>query len=110
MIFINDIPSFRDPERCTLIFSDRVEKIETLGGIVVQDLGHIEDDDVFFIECMFTVENCARVSELWESRTKVRFTDTAGVVYNEMRIVIKELTRDKDFPKYIMMKFELWGK
>lgn len=108
MIWINDIPSFRDPEKCTLIFSDRVEKIEIMNGVSVQDWGHIEADDVFVIECMFTRENCGRVSELWEARQKVNFTDTAGTVYEDMRLVLKELERDRNFPEYVMMRFELW--
>lgn len=42
MIYINDIPSFRDPETCEYIIDDRVEKIELMNGVAVQDFGHIE--------------------------------------------------------------------
>lgn len=110
MIYIDDIPSFRDPERYTLIYSDRVQKIEIIGSVVVQDWGHVEADDIFSVECMFTWENCGRVLELWAARKKITFTDTAGTQYHNMRLVIKELERDKNFPKQIMMKFELWSK
>ncbi|MBR0103129.1 MAG: hypothetical protein IJQ01_06485 [Selenomonadaceae bacterium] len=108
MIYINDIPSVRDPDSYKYIIDDRVEKIEVIDGYVVQDFGHIETGDVFSITCMFTEENFSRVQELWEARTKVNFKDTVGTVWENMRIVLREFTRDKDFPKYVTATFELW--
>ena len=108
MIYINNIPSLRDPESYKLIFNDRVEKIEIIGGVAVQDLGHVESGDAFSITCVFSVSNFERIKSLWENREKVSFKDTAGVVWEGMRIVMQELERDKNFPEYVTVTFELW--
>lgn len=108
MIKINEIPSFRDPENYKLIFDDRVEKIEIIGGVAVQDLGHIEAGDAFSVTCMFSEANFNQIMALWNARTLVSFTDTAGTVWSGLRIVMKELERDKHFPDYVTATFELW--
>lgn len=110
MIYINNIPSFRDPESYKLIIDDRVEKIELINGVAVQDYGHIAEGDAFSIVCVFSKANFNRVLALWEAREKVSFTDTAGVVWQALRIVLKEYEYLEKFPKYIKATFELWRK
>lgn len=110
MIYINDIPSFRNPENYEYNFDDRVEKIEVMDGIIVQDRGHITAGDYFAVEVMFTQDNLERVLDLWERREKVSFTDTAGVVWQGMRIVMKSFRRDSNFPRYVIASFHLWRK
>ena len=110
MIYINDIPSFRDPERCKVIPDDRVQKIEIINSVAVQDYGHVADGDAFSLTCMFSEENVARFMDLWEARTKVTFTDTKGRIHQNLRIHILEYEPDKDFPEYITVSFELWRK
>ena len=109
MIYINDIPSFRDPERYKVIPDDRVQKIEIINSVAVQDYGHIPDGDVFSLTCMFRKENFARFLVLWEARIRVTFTDTKGVTYQNLLIHILEYEPDKDFPEYTTVSFELWG-
>ena len=108
MIFINGIPSFRDPESCKVTLGDRVQKIEVIGGVVIQDLGRVEDDDVFSITCMFTTENFNQLMSLWTLRTPVTFKDTGGTDWSNLYLVMKEFERDKNFPQYVMATFELW--
>ena len=108
MIFINDIPSFRDPESYKMTFDDRQQKIEIIDGVAVQDLGHVEAGDVFFITALFSETNFNRLKSLWETREQVSFKDTAGVTWSGLRIFLKEIERDKSFPNYIMVTFELW--
>lgn len=110
MIFINDIPSFRKPEHYEITPDERVEKIEIIGGIVVQDLGHVAEGDAYSIECIFSSENWARFYALWEARQKVTFTDTAGKIFHNMRIVMRKYYPDRDFPQYMYATFELWRK
>ena len=110
MIYINDIPSFRDPENYKIIPDDRVTKIEIIDGVAIQDYGHIAEGDAVSISCLFSESNFNRFLELWERRTLVTFTDTAGVVWSRMRIVMREYECDKKFPKYMMASFELWRK
>ena len=110
MIWLNDVPSFRDPEHYKITPDDRVQKIEIIGGIAIQDLGHVAEGDTFSVTCMFSPDDFTRFYQLWETRTKVTFRDTAGKAYANMRIVLKEYGRDKDFPEYISASFELWRK
>ena len=110
MIFINDIPSFRDPENYKFIPDDRVQKIEIIGSVAIQDYGHIAAGDSISMTCLFSEENFNQVLSLWEARSLVSFKDTAGVVWSGMRIVMNEYERDKNFPNYIMATFELWRK
>lgn len=108
MIYINDIPSFRDPEEEKLIVDDRVEKIELLRSAVVQDMGRVKEGDVLSLKCLFSRENYLRFEELWESREKVNYTDPVGVVWQNMTLKVKEIERNRDFRGYIFVTFELW--
>lgn len=110
MIYINEIASFRDPEKYKVIPDDRIEKIELIGDVAIQDYGHIANGDVIQLECMFSEENFEQFMALWERRTKVMFTDTKGKTYQNMRIVVGEYEPDKDFPECIKVSFELWRK
>lgn len=108
MIYINDIPSFRAPEKETLTVDDRQERIELINGVAVQDLGRVEAGDVFSVQCLFSTDNYARVQSLWLSRAKVTYTDESGTTWQNMRIIVKEMERQKKFPTYILVTFELW--
>ena len=111
MIYINDIPSLRDPESYEITPDERVEKIETIGGIVVQDLGHVAQGDVISVECVFSTENWERVKALWEARQKVTFTDSAGATWLGMRIVLRRYRPLEKFQRgYVTAQFELWRK
>ena len=108
MIFINDIPSFRDPDSFKLIVDDRISKVEIIGGVAIQDFGYVPAGDVFSVVCMFETKNFNKIIKLWTNRETVSFTDIAGVVWKEMRIVIKEFEYDSHFPDYVLVTFELW--
>lgn len=108
MIYINDIPSFRDPESETLTPDDRLEKIELIGNVVVQDMGRVEAGDVISLKCLFSRENYLRLESLWLSRAKVSYTDVLGVVWQNVRMKWLEVERDRNFPEYIFVTFELW--
>lgn len=108
MIYINDIPSFRSPEKCEHIFDDRIEKIELVNGNAVQDYGHVESGDSYELECMFTLENYLRVLQLWMAREFVTYTDEEGIVNEHMRLVCRRVRRDKNFLSYRFLTFELW--
>lgn len=108
MIYINDIPSFRDPEVCELNIDDRIEKVELINGNTVQDYGHCETGDSISLECIFSMENYLRINELWQTRTKVNFTDESGDIWSNMRLVLKKIKYVKKFPEYVYLNFELW--
>lgn len=108
MIYINNIPSFRNPEEEEFIPDDRQERIEIIGDIEVQDLGRVENGDVISLQCMFSAANFELLKALWLARTKVTYTDTGGQQYQNMRIKITRWKRDRDFPNYFFVNFELW--
>ena len=108
MIYINDIPSFRNPETEVLTPDDRLEKIELIGDILVQDMGRVEAGDVLSLKCLFSRENYLRLETVWLSREKVNYTDVLGVVWQNMTLKILEIERDRNYPEYIFVTFELW--
>lgn len=110
MIFIDDIPTFRHPESITYTFDDRVTKIQLIDGNTVQDVGCFDSGGVFSISsAMFSLENYNRLRVLWRNRTLVTFNDNNGGVWQNRRLVFKSIKRDKNFPNYVFLDFELWG-
>lgn len=108
VIYINNIPSLRDPESSVLTFDDRIEKIQLINGNTVQDYGHIASGDVISLTCVFSVANYNQIKNLWTSRTRVSFTDTSGEVWTNLRLVFRNIKREKRFPNYVTLTFELW--
>ena len=108
MIYINNIPSLRNPESSTLTFDNRIEKIELINGNTVQNYGHVESGDVFALTCAFSTANYRLIKALWESDTRVSYTDEAGDVWLNMRLVFKNIKRVAKFPNYVILTFELW--
>lgn len=108
MIYINDIPSFRAPESEDYIFDDRTEKIELIGGNVVQSYGHVESGDTFSLECVFSAFNYNRIKLLWLADARVIYTDEDGDVHTNLRLVFRRKRRVPKFPEYILLTFELW--
>lgn len=108
MIYINDIASFRDPESEIFTPDDRLEKVELIGDVLIQDMGRVEAGDVFSVKCLFSKENYSRIEALWLSRAKVRYTDIGGDVWTNLLVKVVETERDRNFPEYILVTFELW--
>lgn len=108
MIYINDIPSLRDPESLELHIEDRIEKIELIGGNAVQDFGHIETGDEFELECVFKNDAWGQIQQLWKARQLVSFTDVSGTVWQNLRLVVKSLRYEEKFPEYVRVRFSLW--
>lgn len=110
MIYINNIPSFRDPESYKVIPDDRIQKIELINSVAIQDYGHVKEGDAIAITCLFSQANFNRLTALWEARASVTFKDISGVLWQDMIIVMKEYEPDKKFPKYILASMELWRR
>ena len=108
MIYINEIPSFRKPESEVWIIDDRLERIELIGAVIVQDNGRAVSGDIIRLKCLFSRKNYDQLEQLWMSRTPVNYTDEAGDVWQNMTLKVTELERDRNFPDYIFVTFELW--
>ena len=108
MIYVNDIPSLRDPEDFEYSFDDRTEKIELINGNCVQDYGHVESGDTFALTAIFKKSDYQRIKNLWLNRTKISYTDVDGTEYQNLRLVFKKKKFLAKFPQYVILTFELW--
>lgn len=107
MIYINDIPSLRNPDNGEdLIIDDRKEKIPLINGTTIQNGG------VFFggfqLSCVFSKTNFERFKNLWLANQTVTFTDKAGVIYSGLTIKVNKYGYVDHFLNYIQVDFELW--
>lgn len=108
MIYINDVPSFRAPEVCVEQYDERIERIELINGNTVQDYGHCVTGDVISLECIFHEQYANQIVYWWVNRQKVTFTDERGNLWEDMRLVIKQIKYVNKFPQYLYLVFELW--
>ncbi len=110
MITIGGISSFRDPEKEIFTFDDRQERIELIKDIEVQDLGRVPEGDVISLQCLFSKKGYEEIEKIWTERKKVTYKDVEGAEWANMRLIIKEVETDKNYPNYKMVTFELWRK
>ena len=108
-IKINEIESYRAPENYTVSVDDRIEKIEVINGNCVQDYGHISSGDVISFTALFHKDAVAQIAELWVARTLVTFTDEAGNILPNQRIVVRSYKYEPRFPDYYQLTLELWS-
>lgn len=107
MIFINDIPSFRNPDNDDdYLVDDRKTKVPLINGTAIQNGG------VFFggfnLTVVFKKSDFERFKNLWLANEKVSYTDKAGVVYSGLTIKVSKFGRVDNFHDYIKVEFELW--
>lgn len=109
MIYINDIPSLRNPENDKLNLDHRIEKVELINGTGIQSYGHVKSGDTFDLTCVFSVPNLERLKLLWEAEEPVTYTDSAGVVWQNMLLVLRTIEPYKKYESgYKIVTFELW--
>ena len=87
---------------------DRQQAVEILGGVAVQDYGHIETGDK--ISCTVTVSAAGWniIKGYWESRILVDVEDEAGNLYRNLRVVVKSWRYVYRFPAYYDLTLEFW--
>ena len=87
---------------------DRQETVEILGGVAVQDYGHIEAGDK--ISCSVTVSAAGwnLIKGYWDNRTLVDVEDEAGNVWRDLRVVVKSWRYVHRFPGYYELTLEFW--
>lgn len=108
MIYINNIPSFRNPENSEFTFDDRVEKVELINDNTVQDYGHVESGDKLSLTCLFSRTNYEQLKILWLNRTQITYIDESGETSTYQRLVFRKLKRHPRFYDYVFLTFELW--
>ena len=68
---------------------DRSQLIQTDGGNVVQDYGHVASGDKMTVTCNWLRDDFLKVWRAYEDRTMVDVTDPAGVVWPKCRVKIQ---------------------
>ncbi|MBR4382010.1 MAG: phosphoribosylformylglycinamidine cyclo-ligase [Selenomonadaceae bacterium] len=106
-IKIGDVETLRT-ENWSIVPDDRQTKIETIGGVVVQDFGRVEAGDNY--SCSVTMSTAAAtvVFAYWHNRVLVNVRDVAGLVIPNMRIVVKKFSYVDRFENFIQADIELW--
>lgn len=105
----NTIQPFREPENFELIFYDQVDKIELIDYTLVTIKNNENFGMVIALECMFKLEDCNTMLDLWRAQETVDYEDDNGLSWSGRVIVMKRIKKDKNFPNYVYMTFELWS-
>lgn len=107
-IKIGEAISLTTPTDFKLNTDDRQTLIQTDGGNVVQDYGHIASGDKIKVSAIFRRDEFSKVWEYYEDRTLVTFTDPSGIVWPQMRVRILAYGYKERFENYINCEIELW--
>ncbi len=108
VVRIGDAVSLNAPEE-SIIPDDRQTKIQTVGGVVVQDYGHIQTGDVVQWSNLQMMQHDAEIVEsYWNSREAVTVIN-AGLQTFTARVAVKRWKRLPRFEKKVVeMDVELW--
>ncbi len=107
-IRIGDAVSLSNPASETITPDDRQETVEVIGGVVVQDYGHVEAGDRIAWTLTFRTADWAKVKAYWNNRELVEIQDAAGDVFLA-RVVVKSCSRLARFEgKAVSAEIELW--
>lgn len=107
-IMINNIKSYRTPESYSVTFDERIQKYELLNGNCIQDAGRFLSGDTLSVEAIFTRTDFNAIVALAEARTLVNFMDEAGVVHQNVRVVLRSYKYETRHPNYVRLSFEIW--
>ena len=89
---------------------DRQQRFETIGGVEVQDFGHVEEGDTISCDVTLSAADAGIIFDYWHNRTRVNVEDEGGTVYENMRVLVKRYPRIKHFSPYYAVKLEFWRK
>ena len=88
---------------------DRQTRIETIGGLVVQDFGRVTEGDIF--SCRVTVSSAGAdiIDQYALNRQFVTVRDTSGKEIHNLRPVVKKYGYvDRFEKKYHWVELEFW--
>ncbi len=105
---IGDAVPFNNPENFQMLPDDRQQKIEVMGGVVVQDYGHIEAGDSFSFSAIFDSTNAALIFSYWDTRTLVTYINETGSSYANCRVVVKSFSYINRHAKFYKINLEIW--
>ena len=87
---------------------DRQSIVETIGGVVVQDLGRVPAGDKFSCSVNVRAVDAEIIFGYWNNRTLVTIIDEAGNIHENCRVVVKEYSYIPHFGNYYNLSLEFW--
>ncbi len=106
-IQIGDVRTL-DVDNWQIIPDDRQQQIEIVGGMAVQDFGHVEVGDRIFCNVTVTSDGWKEICRYWNARQRVDIYDEAGAVWYDIRVVVKSYQYVSRFPRAIKATLEFW--
>ena len=112
--YVNDIGDVEESvkplrtEDWSVIPDDRQTRIETINGVVVQDFGRVETGDYYSCKVTLSADDADKVNTYWHKRTPVKVRDVAGVIREDMRVVVKKFGYVSRFEDYYWAELEFW--
>lgn len=108
IIRIGDAVSLSRPENFKYTPDDRQTVIETDGGNIVQDYGHISSGDRINFSAVFRRDEFMKIWEYFNSRSKIDFVDHSGITWQGMRVRVVSYGYEDRFEQFIDCEIELW--
>ena len=93
-------------ENWQIVPDDRQQLLEIVGGVVVQDFGHISEGDRITCAGVVTAADWEKYKGYCDSRTMVSVTDEGGNILPSMRVVVKSYEYVAHFPKVYKLSLE----
>ena len=107
-IRIGEAVSLTTPNSFKFTPDDRQTMIETDGGNIIQDYGHIASGDKITVTAVFYKAEFLKVWNYFQSRTLIQFIDSSGIVWPDMRVRVISYGYKERFENYINTELELW--
>lgn len=107
-IKIGNAVSLSTPESFKITTDDRQTMIQTDGGNVIQDYGHVASGDKINLNCTFHKDEFIKIWNYFQSRNLVNFQDPSGITWQDMRVKVLSYGYYQRFENYITTELELW--
>lgn len=108
LLHIGNAVSFGAPKDWRHSPDDRMAKVETMGGNVVQDYGVVDSGETITVSATFKKPEFEKLKAIWKNRTIVSVTDEAGEIWQNMRVKITAWSYVEMFPDTINAELEIW--
>lgn len=95
-------------ENWRVILDDRQSTLETIGGVVVQDLGRVPAGDKFSCSVNVRAADADIIFGYWNNRTLVTVIDEAGNPHLNCRVIVKDYSYIPHFGNYYNLSIEIW--
>ncbi len=95
-------------ENWRVVPDDRQRLIETIGGVVVEDFGHIEAGDGMSCRVTFSAADAEILNLYWCERILVDVVDEGGRTWKNLRVKVNQYGYVEHFSRYYWANLEFW--